>query len=80
MPGAFMGTPMYMAPEQMADPDVGPAADVYSLGLMLFEILTLERARDPNALYAPVDARPSARAPSGATSRSARSRTGRTRD
>ena len=29
---------------------------------MLFEILTLERARDPNALYAPVDARPSVRA------------------
>jgi serine/threonine-protein kinase len=47
----------------MADPDVGPSADVYSLGLILFEILTLERARDPNALYAPVDARPSVRTP-----------------
>jgi serine/threonine-protein kinase len=63
MPGSFLGTPMYMAPEQMADPDVGPAADVFSLGLILFEILTLERARDPGALFAPIDARISVRAP-----------------
>jgi len=52
-----------MAPEQMADPGVGPAADVFSLGAMLFEILTLERLRDPRAIYAPPDARPSVRAP-----------------
>ena len=63
MPGELMGTPMYMAPEQMADPDVTAAADVFSLGMILFEILTLQRARDPNALFAPVDARPSTRAP-----------------
>jgi serine/threonine-protein kinase len=63
MPGDLLGTPLYMAPEQMADPDVSSAADVYSLGLILFEILTLERARDPNAIYAPVDARTSVRAP-----------------
>jgi eukaryotic-like serine/threonine-protein kinase len=63
MPGRWLGTPMYMAPEQMMDPDVGPAADVFSLGTILFEILTLERARDPNALYAPIEGRPSVRAP-----------------
>ncbi|HUS29569.1 MAG TPA: serine/threonine-protein kinase [Kofleriaceae bacterium] len=63
MPGAFLGTPMYMAPEQMADPDVAPVADVYSLGLILFEILTLERCRDPNALFAPVNAKASVRTP-----------------
>ncbi len=63
MPGSFLGTPLYMAPEQMAAPEVGPTADVYSLGLILFEILTLERGRDPNALYVPVDARPSVRVP-----------------
>ncbi len=63
MPGSFLGTPMYMAPEQMADPDVGPAADVFALGLILFEILTLEHGRDPGALFAPIDARTSVRAP-----------------
>jgi eukaryotic-like serine/threonine-protein kinase len=63
MPGSFLGTPLYMAPEQMADPDVGPAADVFALGTILFEILTFERARDPNALFAPIDARTSVRAP-----------------
>ena len=63
MPGSMLGTPLYMAPEQMGHPDVGPAADVYSLGLILFEILTLQRARDPSSVYAPVEARPSLRAP-----------------
>ncbi len=63
MPGELMGTPLYMAPEQMGDPSVGPLADVFSLGAMLFEILTLERLRDPRAIYAPPDARPSVRAP-----------------
>ncbi len=62
-PGSMLGTPLYMAPEQMADPDVGPAADVWSLGAILFEMLTGERLRDHRALYAPVEARPSVRAP-----------------
>jgi serine/threonine-protein kinase len=40
--GVMLGTPGYMAPEQMKGDDVGPAADVYSLGALLFEILTGE--------------------------------------
>ena len=64
MTGELLGTPLYMAPEQMADPAVGIAADVFSLGAMLFEILTFERLRDPKSIYAPPDARPSVRTPS----------------
>jgi serine/threonine-protein kinase len=63
MPGELMGTPMYMAPEQMHDPAVGVAADVFALGAILFEILTLEPLRDPRNIYVPPDARPSVRAP-----------------
>ena len=40
--GATLGTPGYMAPEQMRGEDVGPAADVYALGCVLFEILAGE--------------------------------------
>ena len=39
--GVLLGTPEYMAPEQArGQPDVGPAADVFSLGCVLFECLT----------------------------------------
>jgi len=62
MTGEMMGTPLYMAPEQMSDPQVGPAADVFALGAILFEILTLERLRDAKTLYLPAEARPSVRA------------------
>jgi len=38
--GSMMGTPQYVAPEQARGYDVGPAADVYSLGVMAFEMVT----------------------------------------
>ncbi|HSD90783.1 MAG TPA: protein kinase [Kofleriaceae bacterium] len=40
--GALLGTPGYMAPEQARGEPVGPKADIYALGSMLFEILSGE--------------------------------------
>jgi len=41
-PSTVLGTPGYLAPEQIESPQVGPAADVYALGAVLFEILARE--------------------------------------
>ncbi|HKE16049.1 MAG TPA: protein kinase [Kofleriaceae bacterium] len=38
--GALIGSPAYMAPEQVTGREVGPAADIYALGVVLFESLT----------------------------------------
>jgi len=41
--GALLGTPYYMSPEQASgSKEVGPASDIYSLGVVLFECLTFE--------------------------------------
>lgn len=38
--GEIFGTPQYMAPERITSTEAGPGADLYALGVMLFEMLT----------------------------------------
>jgi serine/threonine-protein kinase len=38
--GSLLGTPAYLAPERLGGGQVSPAADVYSLGLLLYRTLT----------------------------------------
>ena len=43
--GVARGTPSFMAPEQMLAESFGPPADVFSMGVMLWELLTGQRAK-----------------------------------
>jgi serine/threonine protein kinase len=41
-PGEFVGTLEYMAPEQIFQEPIGPATDVFSLGVLFYELLSGE--------------------------------------
>ncbi|MCC6695892.1 MAG: protein kinase [Candidatus Hydrogenedentes bacterium] len=38
--GTFIGTPQYMSPEQCGMGEVGPASDLFSLGVTLYELIS----------------------------------------
>ncbi|HUE44508.1 MAG TPA: serine/threonine-protein kinase [Candidatus Sulfotelmatobacter sp.] len=61
------GTPAYMAPEQLAGKEVTIKSDIYSLGLILYEIITGKRAFDATTLPELMRMREDSRIPNPST-------------
>jgi serine/threonine-protein kinase len=49
--GALIGTPGYMAPEQVVGDPVSPATDIYAVGAILYEMLTGVMAFEGTSLF-----------------------------
>ena len=63
-PGTVVGTPQYMAPEQIRGEAVGPAADLFAAGCVLYEMLSgrkaFEGGSNVDILYAVLHSEPPA--------------------
>ena len=49
--GAIVGTPTYMAPEQITNGAITPATDVFSVGCMLYELLSYQRPFEAESVH-----------------------------
>ena len=50
VPGAILGTPHYMSPEQAGGAVAGPASDIFAAGCILYEMLAGKRAFDGDSM------------------------------
>jgi serine/threonine-protein kinase len=50
--GVMIGTPDYMAPEQITSSEITPATDVFAVGVVLYEFLTGRRTFEGDTLHA----------------------------